>query len=154
MTARDWLEHVRECASVIESLHRELSALEDARRDCLPWQTKGSTLYASMGGTHSDPTASEAQARMDGLDEQIGRVRVRYDECVRVVGECGEVLDAMRRELGERYADVLELYYVDCADTWSEVSWEMGRHRDTVRAWRDDAVAWIDANSARYGMIW
>jgi hypothetical protein len=146
MGAREWLEHVRECASVIESLHRELSALEDARRDCLPWQCKGSTLYASMGGTHSDPTASEAQARIDGLDEQIGRVRVRYDECVRVVGECGEVLDAMRRELGERYAVVLELYYIDCADTWSEVSWEMGITYRHVQRLRDVAYEWIDAH--------
>ena len=143
MTSREWLEHVRECAAHIEPLHRELSALEDARRDCLPWQCKGSALYASMGGTHSDPTASEAQARIDGLDEQIVRVRAEYDECVGVVGECLRMLETMRQELGECHAKTIEYYYINCADTWSEVAW-----------WRDEAFAWIAAHSARYGMIW
>ena len=145
MGAREWLELVRECAARIEPLHRELSALEDARRDCLPWQCKGSAMYASMGGTHSDPTASEAQARIDGLDEQIGRVRAEYDECVGVVGECLRMLEAMRQELGERYAEVLELYYVDRADTWSEVAWEMGITYRHVQRLRDVAYEWIDA---------
>ena len=144
MGAREWLEHVRECASVIDDLRRELSALEDAKRDCLPWQCKGSTLYASMGGTHSDPTASEAQARMDGLDEQIGRVRIRYDECVRVVGECGEVLMRMAASLGDECAEVLEIFYIDCAATWSEVAWEMGMPYSTVIRRRDSAIAWLD----------
>ena len=153
MTAREWLELVRQAASEIEPLQRELTALEDARRDCLPWQTKSSMPYASMGGTHSDPTASEAQARIGGLDSQIMRIRSAYDECTSVVGECLAILGTMRRELDERYADVLELYYIDCADTWSDVANELGRHRDTIRAWRDEAIEWIDANSARYGMM-
>jgi hypothetical protein len=150
---RWWLESVRRAAVEIEPLQRELVALEDAKRDCLPWQTKGSTLYASMGGTHSDPTASEAQARIDGLDGQIVDVRSRIDACERTVGDCLRMLDAMRRELGACYADVIEAYYIDCADTWSEVAWDMGKHRDTVRIWRDAAFDWLDANSARYGMM-
>lgn len=152
MGAREWLELVRECAARIEPLHRELSALEDARRDCLPWQCKGSALYASMGGTHSDPTASEAQARIDGLDEQIARVRAEYDECVGVVGECLRILDAMRRELGERYAECVELYYVDRADTWSEVATELGVSRMHLYRMRSTAWAWMDAFLVRYGV--
>jgi hypothetical protein len=144
---RWWLESVRRAASEIEPLQRELVALEDAKRDCLPWQIKGSTLYASMGGTHSDPTASEAQARMDGLDEQIGRVRVRYNECERIVGNCLRMLDAMRRELGERYAVVLELYYVDRAPTWSDVAHEMGISRRAVCRLRDEAYEWVDRSA-------
>lgn len=103
-------------------------------------------MYAAMGGTHSDPTAREAQERMGSLDERIGRVRARCDECERVVGECLRVLSDMRRELGARHADVLELYYVDCAATWSEVAWEMGVSRSTVARLRDEAYAWIEVN--------
>lgn len=143
MGAREWLEHVRECASQLDGLHHELQALEDARRDCLPWQCKGSSMYGSMGGTHSDPTATEAQARED-LDEQIARVRMRYEECVAVVGRCGEVLMRMADSLGRRHAKVIECYYIDRAATWSEVAWEMGLSRSTVVRMRDDAVAWID----------
>jgi hypothetical protein len=106
-----------------------------------------------MGGSHSDPTASEAQARIEGLDSQIVDVRSKLDERIRLVGECGELLMRMERELGACYADVIEAYYIDCADTWSEVAWDMGKHRDTVRMWRDAAFDWLDANSARYGMM-
>jgi len=56
----------------------------------------------------------------------------------------------MRRELGERYADVLELYYVDCADTWSEVSWEMGISRMHLYRIRDAAWSWADAYIVRH----
>ncbi len=153
MRACEWLARVRLASSRIEGLRRELSVLEDARRNCLPWQTRGSATYGSMGGTHSDPTASEAQARIEGLDERIADVRAACDECERIVGECLRMLDEMRHDLGERHADVIELYYVDRADTWSEVAWEMGRHRDTIRAWRNKAIEWIDVHSARYGMM-
>lgn len=144
MTAREWLETVRECASQLDGLHRELQALKDARRDCLPWQCKGSSMHGSMGGTHSDPTATEAQARIDGLDEQIATLTAKVEECESVVGGCLRTLDVMRRCLGKTCADVVELYYVDCADTWSEVAAELGLHRNTVRICRDAALDWLD----------
>jgi hypothetical protein len=153
MTARDWLEMVRDCAGELDGMHQELLALIDARDACLPWQTKGSPVYGSMGGSCSNPTQAEALGRISGLDDQIALLTAKVNESERTVGDCLMMLDAMRCELGERYADVLELYYIDCADTWTEVALEMGRHRDTVRMWRDEAIAWIDANSARYGIM-
>lgn len=141
--ATDWLEQVRSCASKLDGMHRELSALMQARDECLPWQTKGSTLYASMGGSHSDPTAADAQSRIDGLDEQISAMRAKVDHAETVVGECLRVLDAMRAQLGGLHADVLELYYIDLADTWSEVADEMGLSARHVRRVRDAALGWI-----------
>ena len=143
MRAYEWLARVRLASSRIEGLCRELSVLEDARRDCLPWQTRGSATHGSMGGTHSDPTATEAQARIEGLDERIADVRAACDECERIVGDCLRMLDTMRCELGERHAEVLELYYVDRADTWSEVAWEMGISRMHVWRLRDVAYSWM-----------
>jgi hypothetical protein len=144
MTAREWLELVRQAASEIEPLQRELAGLEDAKRDCLPWQTKGSTLYASMGGTHSDPTASEAQARISELDAMVADVRTKLDERINLVGECGELLVRMGQELGQRYRDVLEIYYIDRADTWSEVAWEMDVTYRYVQMLRNVAYEWMD----------
>ena len=150
MRACEWLARVRLASSRIEGLRRELSVLEDARRDCLPWTTRGSATHGSMGGTHSDPTATEAQARIEGLDERIADVRAACDECERIVGDCLRMLDIMRHELGERHADVIELYYVDRADTWSEVAWEMGVSRRTVCRMRDEAFVWIDCVCPRF----
>jgi hypothetical protein len=144
---------VRDCAGLLDRLHQELRALIDARDACLPWQTKGSPMYGSMGGSTSDPTATQAMGRIEDLEGRIATLTTKVDESERVVGDCLAMLDAMRHELGERYAKVLEIYYIDCASTWSEVAHEMGRHRDTIRAWRDEAIEWIAANSARYGMM-
>jgi DNA invertase Pin-like site-specific DNA recombinase len=146
MTAREWLELVRLAASEIEPFQRELAGLMAAKRDCLPWQTKGSTLYASMGGTHSDPTASEAQARISELDAMVADVKSKLDERIRLVGECGELLMRLRREMGAVCKDVLEIYYIDRAGTWSEVAEELGISLRTVIRERDKAIEWMDVH--------
>jgi DNA-directed RNA polymerase specialized sigma subunit len=104
-------------------------------------------MYGSMGGSTSDPTATQAINRMDGLSEQIERLTVAANERERIVGECLRMLDAMRRELGERYAVVLELYYVDRAPTWSDVAHEMGVSRRAVCRLRDEAYDWVDRSA-------
>ncbi len=152
MTARDWLDMVRECAGRLDGLHQELKALIDARDACLPWQTKGSPMYGSMGGSTSNPTMAEALSRMDGLDEQIDRLTVATNECERCVGDCLRMLDEMRHDLGERHADAFELYYVDCADTWSEVALEMGMSRTHLCRIRDTAWSWANAYIVRHGI--
>lgn len=150
MTARDFFETVRACAGRLDGMHRELRGLTQARDECLPWQAKGSALFASMGGSHSDPTATEAQSRITGLDGQIATLSAQVDECERIVGEGLRALDAMRRALGERHADAMELYYVDGAGTWSEVAWEMGVSRRTVCRLRDEAFLWFTCKCPRY----
>jgi hypothetical protein len=143
---------VRDCAGLLDGLHQELRALIDARDACLPWQTKGSPMYGSMGGSTSDPTATQAISRMDGLSEQIERLTVAANERERIVGDCLRMLDEMRHDLGERYAVVLELYYVDCAATWSEVACEMGMSRVHLYRIRDVAWSWADAYIVRHGI--
>lgn len=95
-------------------------------------------------GTHSDPTASQAMGRISELERRILEVQARLDECVQIVGDCGTVLMRMAQELGPRYADAIEIYYIDRADTWSEVAHEMGVTRMSVWRYRDVAYAWID----------
>ena len=141
MTARDWLDMVREASSHIEELQRELSGLLDAKRDCVPWTT------GSGGGgtahTHSDPTASRAMGRA-GLDDEIATVRATLDRCVEIVGQCGAAISNVELALGVECAEVLEIYYVDCADTWTEVAWETGMSYSSVIRRRDSAIAWLD----------
>lgn len=148
MRAREWLERVRRHARCIEPLTREVPALQAAYRDVLPWVTSGNGSGSTQA--HSDPTANLAYARIDKLEELIERKRAQLEVSQDIVGECLRVLYAMENELSERHAMVLELYYIDQAQTWGEVASEMGIHRDTVRALRDSAMEWIDANSARF----
>jgi DNA-directed RNA polymerase sigma subunit (sigma70/sigma32) len=139
---------VRWHARRIEPLTREVPALIEAYRDVLPWATSGNGSGSAQA--HSDPTANQAYARIDKLEELIERKRAQLEVSEGIVGDCLRVLDAMGRELSERHATVIETYYIDQAQTWSEVASDMGIHRDTVRSLRDSAFAWIEANSARF----
>ena len=143
MTAREWLELVRAAAGEIEPLQRELSGLMAAHDQCVSWHTSHGGGGPCVG-THSDPTASLAQARMSELDAMVADVRAKLDERINLVGECGELLMRMERELGRRYRDVLEIYYIDLADTWSEVACEMGITYRHVQRLRDVAYEWMD----------
>ena len=143
MTAREWLELVRAAAGEIEPLKRELSGLMAAHDQCVSWHTSHGGGGPCVG-THSDPTASLAQARMSELDAMVADVKSKLDERINLVGECGELLMRMERELGRRYRDVLEIYYIDLADTWSEVACEMGITYRHVQRLRDVAYEWMD----------
>ena len=152
MLAREYIDKVRSCASRLDALHRELRALEDARDQYQPWQAKGSALTGGVGGTCSDPTMTEALSRIDGLYEQIKTIRAKVDEAECIVGECLRMLDEMRRDLGDRHADVIELYCIDCAGTWTEVALEMGVSRAHMYRLRDAALVWVGAHMVQYAI--
>lgn len=148
------LELVRLRALSLDGLYRELGALSDAERDVLSWTTRGSGTSTSSGhGAFSDPTATEAQARIEGLAGQIAATRAKIDDAERIVGEGLRLIAAVRESIGGQYADILEYYYIDGAPTWSAVAYEAGVHRNSVRLWRDIALAWIDANCALHRLI-
>lgn len=143
MVAREWFEGVRRSAGALESCQRQLSALLDAQMRVEPWGiAKGGGGKAS----HSDPTATAAQSRMEGLESAIADERRKIDTHTEIVGEGLKVLEVVRVVVGERHATALELYYVDCAETWSDVACDMGLSRETVRAMRDAALRWVDAH--------
>ena len=142
---RAWLESIRRASAEMEPLVREIRALEDARAEMLGWRTKASGS-GHGAGAHSDPTATAAEQRMCELDDLILAKRGELERKVAEVGACGEVLEHMGEAIGEKHRDALELYYVDCADTWSDVANEMGVSRTRLWQMRIESYAWIDAN--------
>lgn len=149
--ATDWLERVRVASRMIEELTRDVSALEYARDECVPWQTRGSGASVAAGGLHSDPTQRDALAR-EGLKEQIREARRQLDECESLVGDCLRLLSSVSRWVGPDASLALELYYVDRAHTWSEVADEMGMSRRTVCRERDQALAWLSLMGIEYAI--
>lgn len=148
--ARAWLARVRSSAEAIEPLVREIAALEDARTRTLPWQTRSGGGGGGSIGAHSDPTASEAERRMASLDTLIASKRHELDVLTDTVGECGAALDRMRHTMGERHAQAIELYYIDRADTWSEVASEMDVSYRHLGRLRNQAYAWIEVHCRKF----
>lgn len=150
--ASSYFAAARRAASAIEPLTRELAALEYARSTYAKWTPGGG---GGARQVHSDPTASAAQSRIEGLVPAIQDARARLDALTSTVGDALAVIDGVRRAVGERHALVLETYYIDCAQTWSEVASELGLSRETVRALRDAALAYVDSvgiSAARMGV--
>ena len=148
--AREWLDGVRVAAGRIEPLRRELVGLMEAREEVTTWKPK-----RGRGGskrTHSDPTAAQAEQRMGELDALISDVQTRIDANEEVVGEALKIIERMRTYLGRRHGDALELYYVDRAQTWQEVAYELRVSPTTVWRLRVEAYAWVEAHCKLAGM--
>ena len=147
--ARAWLERVRAASATIEPLVREIAALTEARDAVQPWRTSGSGV-APAHGTHSDPTATEAERRITELEMLIDSKRRELAAHQDVVGALLSALDTMGRDLTDRHAKVIELYYVDLAPTWSYVAFEMDCDRATVWRLRSSAYAWIELHCQKF----
>lgn len=136
------MERVRDAAGRVEGCRRELSALEYAMDEVTPWQPRAHGGGAR--GASSDPTASLAHARIEGLGREIEAKRAELDGLVEVVGAGLAVIERVRHAVGARAADALELYYVDRSPTWSAVADELGVSLRTVQRDRDRALDWMD----------
>ncbi len=143
MTAREWFDRVRKSAGAIEPCQSSLRALVEARELMEPWGTGGG---GGSKAPHSDPTATAAMSRMDGLESTIKDLEAELESHTDIVGEGLKVLEAVSSVVGDKHAQALELYYIDRADTWSDVACEMGLSVKPVRNMRDHALQWVDAH--------
>jgi len=143
MTAAEFWGFVRSSAAAIEGAHRELVALIDADAECVTWYVSGGG--ASVRSGLSDPTADMAMRRQADLTRQIADKRAQLDELESVVGHALALLPAIVANVSERAALAMELYYIDLADTWSEVAAELCVSRETVRADCRAVLDWMDA---------
>lgn len=140
--ARQWLDSVRSASARIEPLIREIAAMQDAYDSMLPWQTSGS---GSGGlGTHSDPTMTQALARTDSFATILANKRAKLETLYDVVGNCGRILTKLGDALTDSHSLALELYYIDCAETWSSVADELGVSRTKLWQLRDESYEWIE----------
>lgn len=130
MTAREVFEAARGAARRIEELQFDMCL------DAPP--SKGGHGATSPGA--SDPTGRAAEWRVDAMADMASEMC----ECERAVGYALGVIEGVRAGLGERYAVVLDRYYID-GEGWGDVSEGLGVARSTIVRWRDIAFDWIDS---------
>lgn len=146
MRARAWLDEVRKSAARIEDIVREIRALEQAHERVEAWVSSGSGGPRPRNAT-GDPTATQAQRRMAELEPLIAMRRRSLEEHQELVGSALAVLSLVADEVGRRDSLALELYYVDGADTWSEVAQEMHVSLRTAQRCRERAIDWLESHS-------
>jgi hypothetical protein len=108
--------------------------------DCDDWRPP------SVSSRHaiSDPTASRAIRHVDELEEKLKMLRDEESELVDFIGESLVIIRAVRDGLGDKYADVLEWRYIDCA-SWDYIKTEYDVPRRTARDRESIAFDWIDS---------
>lgn len=139
---RVWLEEVRSAAGAIDRLRREVAALEQAQSEVVPWSTGGGS---SSKTAHADPTAGAAIARTVALKSSLEDARAALARAEATILAFWSAMGALRSALGEEHAEVLKLYYLNRAPTWSAVAREIGVPASTVRYRRDRAMEWLES---------
>ena len=135
--ARDACERLGQVSSMLESL-------DDGTWDgSMPWASSGGSKPA-----HSDPTAMSAVSRA----QMYERCERDYDALVELIEQAGIVVEQVGRFKGQRYARVLDLYYLGGVRLlWREVADELsmaeGREvsEEAAKKRRDRACEYVDA---------
>ena len=145
MDARYRFAEARAACAELGRVSSMLESLDDGSWDgSKPWA-------ARRGGSkpvYSDPTASSAASRL----AVIGGLRARYDALAATVEDAGIVVEQVGRLKGQRYARVLDLYYLSGVRLlWREVADELsmaeGREvsEEAAKKRRDRACEYVDA---------
>ena len=142
MDAAEYFNGIRLSAARIAEVARTLSALEQCHEQYQSWKTKGAGGGHGVGTT-SDPTAVMAEAHI-GLPDLIAGTRREYEALTDELAGCGDVLEAVAREVSPIAAEALELWSIDRAGTWTEVAEEMRMSRREVCRARDLAFCWCN----------
>lgn len=133
MNARETFDAARRRALKIDEITKRVDSLCDlANATC---SSNGPKVHSSM----SDPSDKLAAL----LDENV-RLQFQLFELECEQGTIEQLIDCVRADLGDKYADSLREYYI-CAWTWVEVAAVHHTTTRTVITWRDVALDWLDS---------
>ena len=106
---------------------------------CDDWQPE----QVKAHNEQTDVTASRAIYNVDSLEPRMEALRVEQIELQDRIGIAGELIEATRNGLGERYADILEWRYIDLF-SWTDIR-KYGIARSTGYELINIACDWIDS---------
>ena len=102
VTARDRFEQTRKAVIELWNVQALISENGD------DWKPED-----VHGGGISDPTASRACYNVDVWCERLELLRARERELIDFIGTTLAIIEAVRRGLGDDYADILDQRYID-----------------------------------------
>lgn len=146
MSARATFERCRAYALELESLHRELRALQECQEACLSPRRRRAGGRTTAGG-NSDPTASAAMELEATTERRIDEVRGMIAEAERYVGMVGAYVEHSREQGYGPWADVMELRFIGCME-WVDVAEACGISVRTAERRAVQFCEWADQDHA------
>lgn len=130
--------------SRFEQAKRAVARLHEVQlmimNDCDDWRPPS----VSSRNAQPDPTANAAIRHVDELEGKLKALRDEESELIDLIGEALVIIRAVRDGLGDKYADVLEWRYIDCA-SWDYICSEYGVIKRTGNRNINIAFDWIDS---------
>ena len=108
--------------------------------DCDDWQPP----RIRARNEKSDPTAARACYNVDELSVKLAALRNEESELLENIGLALRIISAIRKGLGDKYANVIEWRYIDCLK-WRDIKHEHGITRPTGNDYIDIACDWVDS---------
>ena len=122
-----------------------------AEVQALLWSEGDDWKPPNIGKTgNSDPTANRAIYNVDELDDRLSELRSEEARLIDFIGMTLEIVEGVRKGLGEEYASILDQRYIDGL-AWRDVvvNGEQVKPR-TGRAKVAIAFDWIDSLGVSY----
>lgn len=94
--------------------------------------------------TTPDPTANAAIRNVDELEGKLKSLRIEESDLIDTIGEAIVIIEGVRKGLGNKYADILEWFYIDCL-TWEDIRRLYDVPKSTGYRDRCIALDWIDS---------
>lgn len=127
MDSREWFDSVRaECAGM-RTMRARLDSLRSGQR-------------GNMGGGSHAGTSDRVPRAVVAISE----LEARMGEAAADIDAASACIEGVGRALGERYAAVLHLRYIECMD-WERVGRECGYSPDRCKHLRAIAMDYIDS---------
>ena len=92
----------------------------------------------------SDPTANRAIYNVEVLGAKLEALRDEQDELTEFIGTSLVIIEAVRANLGEEYALMLDARYIQCL-SWDDVKNDYGYAKSTGSYLLNIAFDWIDS---------
>ena len=108
--------------------------------DCDDWQPP----RIRARNEKSDPTAARACYNVDELSVKLAALRAEETELLERIGLALRIIHGIRRGLGDKYADVIELRYID-GMKWKDIAKDYEIPRSTGHELISVACDWVDS---------
>ena len=92
----------------------------------------------------SDPTANRAIYNVDVLGEKLIALRDEEEELTEFIGTSLAIIEAVRANLGEEYALMLDARYIDCL-SWDGIKHDYGYSKSTGNYLLNICFDWVDS---------
>ena len=108
--------------------------------ECDDWKPP----FVKTKSDKSDPTANRAVYNVDELESKLNSLRAEESELLEHIGFTLRIIDGVRKGLGVKYAEIIEMRYIDLL-SWRYIRKTIGVPKSSGYDMISIACDWVDS---------